>query len=279
MIIHYGKADRLLRCLSAVDDSGVEKAVVVDNSGNLQGPESSFGRDISIIRPPENLGFAAGVNEAAREITSPYFLILNPDTVVNRNAAEELTRVMDNEPATWISGPVLVDESGRIQSSGFKAPGPGSFITNVFRTGNRYTRPFRDLEKRKSPFDAGWLLGACLMVRNDRFKEMGGMDERFFLYGEDKDLCIRATLRGGRIRVVPAAVVVHAGDASETPEPVKISHFLESQILYIRKHYRGSGKFFASLGLFTDACVRTLVNVFHPARCIVYLRGAWRCLF
>ncbi len=279
VVIHYGDTNLLQNCLFALGKAGIGKVVIVDNSQNLPSLESQGQIDVSVIRPVVNLGFAAGVNEAAGSITSRYFLVLNPDTVMNRNALEELTRIMDAEPGTWVAGPILKDEAGKIQSSGFRTPSPASFFRQAFRIRKGYSQPYRALARGKSPYDAGWILGACLLVRSDRFREMGGMDERFFLYGEDKDFCIRSARRGGGVRMAPAAVVNHAGNSSDLSEAAKITHFFESQIQYIRKHFKGTGKIVATLGLFIGASGRALINLHKPERRSVYSRGARRCLF
>lgn len=183
-----------------------------------------------IIERTDNGGFGKANNEAMAQVRTPLALLLNPDC--------------DIKPDGLLT---LMDTLGRYPSAGIVAP-------QSWRDGQRPQKCFRPAfyePPLKTPYRvadatccAQWLHGCCLLMRTDAFRHVGGFDERFFLFYEDDDLCLRMQKSGFECLLEPAANAWHAGGTSSAPS-LKVSftrsfHYARSRHLAIRK-YQGDG--------------------------------------
>jgi len=251
----YDDLDRALRTLDRFLDPQDEVAVV-----DQDGDADRFGRlaaahpRIIAIPSQKNIGFAAGVNLAARHTSAPYLLLLNPDTVIDSPVVRALERWLVDHPDTAVVGPRVLDADGSVQASARRFPGPSAalagrstWLTNMFP--NNWLSQ-RNLPGRSTsePLDVDWLAGSCLMTRRDVFDRLGGFDERFFLYWEDADYCRRAAMLGYRRTYVPAVHVLHMGGRSAAAAPAaSIRAFHASAFHLYWKHAGPIGRLFAPL--------------------------------
>lgn len=191
--------------------------IVVDNNSQDDSVyllRSDF-PEIKVIDNIENVGLAAGVNRGMAEANGQYYLILNPDIVPKPGSVQALVDFMDVNPQVGMAGAKLVSPSGKLQYSCYRFYRP---MTIVFRrtwlgkteAGKREIRQFlmKDFDHARER-EVDWLMGACLMVRREAVKEVGGMDERFFLYFEDVDWCRRMWEKGWKVVYVPQAQFSH----------------------------------------------------------------------
>lgn len=195
---------------------GTEIIVVDNNSGDdsVYLLRSDF-PEITVIDNKENMGLAAGVNTALKVATGTYYLVLNPDMTQLPGATQKLVDFMDNNPKVGIAGGKLISPNGKLQYSCYRFY---TVFTIIYRRtflgttkmGKEATRSFlmKDFD-HASEKDVDWLMGACLIVRKKAYEEVGGMDERFFLYFEDVDWCRRFWEKGWRVTYVPQAVFSH----------------------------------------------------------------------
>jgi GT2 family glycosyltransferase len=183
----------------------VDEIVVVDN-GSSDDSVARLGTPsgVTVVQAGQNLGFAAGANLGARHCRGPLLLFLNPDARLLPGAIHAAVDYLDGHPEVGILGPLLIDEHGAWQASAgrFSVLGHLLLDTRVAR------RPPRN------PRFVDWVHGAFLLVRRSLFERLGGFDERFFMYGEDMDLCARARAAGFRTAIVPEARAVHYGNRS-----------------------------------------------------------------
>lgn len=176
--------------------------IVVDNASS-DGCADLLARELPqarIVRNGSNLGFGRANNQAVRLVATSFALLLNPDCDIALPALEALLAAMAAYPRAAIIAP-----QGRRPCS---APQP-SYRHAFFE--RRAKLPYRIPDGICS---AKWLHGCCMLVRVEAFRHFGGFDERFFLYYEDDDLCLRALQAGYDCLLEPAAEVCHAGGAS-----------------------------------------------------------------
>lgn len=194
----------------------------------------------------DNRGFAGGNNAAIRGSSARYMLLLNPDTVTHPGAFAALLDFMDANPRCGILGPKLLNPDGSLQYSCRHFP---TLEAGLFRNtplgrlfpSNRATRDYlmKDVpHDRAMPVD--WVSGAAMLVRREVFEQIGLLDEGYFMYVEDVDLCYRAHRAGWEVWYEPEAVITHAIGQSSNKNPVPmIVAFHRSMFRFFRLHYLG----------------------------------------
>ena len=198
VIVNFESGDALGDCIRSLrEQPALMETIVVDNGskdGSAAEALASF-PDIVLVDPGRNLGFAGGANAGARVARGRLLLFLNPDTELLPAAVETLAAAFDSA-GVGVAGPMLeLDYLGAREL--------GCTIDPI-----GYPVP---LSRPRPPL---YVSGCALMTTRDLFAELGGFDERFFMFVEDVDLCWRTLLRGLDVRVVPDAVVRHQGGAS-----------------------------------------------------------------
>ncbi len=229
--VSYNTRDILGTCLESalagLARSGVAGQVwVVDNAspdGSAEMVRRQF-PSVQLTAHDQNVGFAAGNNLALKAIgfgQAPpsalprHVLFLNPDTRVQGDALGILLRFMAATPRAGVAGARLVHGDGSFQHSAFAFPGLAQILLDFFpvhhrlldsRLNGRYSRR---LYKAGRPFRVDHPLGATLWMRAEALQQVGGFDERYFMYCEEIDLCRRAQAGGWEIYCVPQAEIVH----------------------------------------------------------------------
>lgn len=224
LIVNYHAYAELRRCLTSLIRyvGSDDEVVVVD----YEGDEHALGRAVEggvpvlTLPRPDNLGFAAGVNLAARQTRAPFLLLLNPDTIVEGPVVRALEDWMRSHPEVGVAGPRVLNSDGTIQPSARRFPdittlfgGRTTWLTSRFPN-NWFSRRNLVGVGAAAPIDVDWVSGACFMTRRDVFETIGGFDESFFLYWEDADYCRRVAEAGFRCTYVQATSVRHAGGIS-----------------------------------------------------------------
>ncbi len=164
---------------------------------------------ICVIETPKNLGFGHGYNLGFRQARGKYILVNNPAKLLAPDAVEKMVAAMESDPTIGILAPKLVYDDGTVRDSYRSFPR----LLDVFikRTALRTLFPNRMrwyLQWDRNPTvsgDADWVAGGCLMIRRDLCEELGGFDERFFLFFEDTDFCRRCWNAGKRVVYFPDA--------------------------------------------------------------------------
>jgi len=245
IIVNYNSTDHLLRCLRSIFDEARDLAVKVriQDNHSRDGVErviSAFPQ-VTLTKNSTNIGFASAINQALKESSSPYVLILNPDTLVNEGFFQKALAYMDSHDDTGVMGPRILDsDGGTVQGSARLFPnlmtalfGRRSLLTKFFPT-NPITREniLTDRSDGIAPIDVDWVSGACMLVRRKAIEDVGLMDPRFFMYWEDADWCRRMWLGGWKVVYFPAPSVVHyVGVSSE-------KNIFRSVVAFHRSIYR-----------------------------------------
>lgn len=248
VIVNYRSYDELSRCLAGLEGnrSVIASVTVVDHESNLDAAARIAGRFqwARLLERSTNEGFATGVNLGAGTGRAPFLLLLNPDCVVRGDAIGRLAEYAVTRADAGVVGPCILNADGTVQGSARRFPGVttaiagrSSWLTSRFPNNPVSRRNLPALERRTSPLDVDWVSGACMLVRRSAFEQVGAMDEDFFLYWEDADLCRRLAKQGWRTVYVPEAVVVHAGGRSSIHAyRESLIAFHESAYVLFRKH-------------------------------------------
>lgn len=220
---------------------------VVDNSstdGSTRAVAADF-PDVRLISNERNRGFAAACNQAIRQCNGRYVLLLNPDTVLLGDALQELVNFADRHPRVGIVGGQLVYPDGSFQHSAFRFPTLPMAFLDFFPINHRLINSRLNGRYPASaygqPFPVDHPLGAAMLVRKDVFDQIGFLDEDFFIYCEEIDLCIRARRAGWDIYCVPSARIVHY--SAQSTRQVRARMLVElyrSRYRLFRKHYGGA---------------------------------------
>jgi GT2 family glycosyltransferase len=251
----YEDLDRALTSLTPFLRPG-DEVVVVDQACRADRLAEVARRHprVSLVPSAQNVGFSAGVNRAARASTAPLLFLLNPDTVVEGPAIDQLEAWLRDHPDTGVVGPRVLNEDGSIQGSARRFPGPtaalagrSTWLTARF-PGNWLSRWNLPAQEATGPVDVDWVAGSCLMTRRGVFEQLGGFDESFFLYWEDADYCRRAKSSGWRCVYLPTVSVRHVAGRSAALNPERaIRAFHDSAFTFFRKHAGPVGRLLAPL--------------------------------
>jgi GT2 family glycosyltransferase len=200
---------------------------------------------IVIDNDEENLGFARAVNRGVARSGGRYVLLLNPDTVVLDGAVQELVRFADRHPGHGLYGGRTVDADGRLDPrSCWAFPTLWSIacfalgLTSAAK-GNRWLdREAMGGWARDTVRTVDVVTGCLCLVERAAWEQLGGFDERFFVYGEDVDLGLRAREAGYRPLLYPGATVVHDVGAASATRADKLVLLHRGKVSVLRKHWR-----------------------------------------
>ncbi|GIG36105.1 glycosyltransferase family 2 protein [Cellulomonas pakistanensis] len=231
------------RSLAAATSAPVE-LVLVDNGTDPEVADrvaaEAGGR---VVRTGENLGYGGGANAGARGATQPFLVVANPDVVWEPGSLDTLLDAAARHPDAGALGPALLNEDGTVYPSARELPsltqGAGHAVLGKVWPGNPWTRAYqRRQETAGTERYAGWLSGACLLLRRDAFEAVGGFDEDYFMFFEDVDLGERLALAGRPNVYVPSARVTHVGGVSWKARPAAmISAHHRSAERYLHRRY------------------------------------------
>jgi N-acetylglucosaminyl-diphospho-decaprenol L-rhamnosyltransferase len=249
VIVAYKCRDQTRECLASLYEAtqGISfEIVVLDNAsddGTVEMIRAEFPR-VRLIAMPENLGFAAGVNRAAAAAQGEYLLLLNPDTVVHAGAVEHVVAFARSHPEYAIYGGRTLNPDGSVNpGSCWGRPTVWSFFCFASMLSTAFKRS-RVLDpeslghwQRDTVREVDIVTGCLLLVRRALWKDLGGFDRRFFMYGEDADLALRTASAGLRLIVTPECVITHEVGASSKARADKMVLLFESKATLVRKHW------------------------------------------
>jgi O-antigen biosynthesis protein len=258
IIVSYNVSSFLDQALATLRESasGISHEVfVVDNASTDDSVEMVRRKHpgVKLIANRENRGFAAANNQALRLAAGRYILLLNPDTVLRSDTLRVMIGFLDDHPESGCAGCKVINPDGSLQLAcrrGFPTPGVAFFkmigLSGLFpksRTFGAYNLTYLDPDA-VSEVDA--VSGSFMMLRKEALDRAGLLDEAFFMYGEDLDLCYRIKLAGWKIHYVPLTEIIHfKGESARTVPTIKsIRDFYTAMHIFVVKHHRGSFRLF-----------------------------------
>lgn len=244
--VAFNPGEELERMLASLRDAAPGAALTVDIVDNGTETEvvdrAARNGGARIIRPGKNLGYGAAADQALRESQADWFMVVNPDTVFTPDSMSELVAASERWPAGGVFGPRLANVDGTIYPSARELPslsiGIGHALLVSVWPGNPWTARYHGITDREHV--CGWLSGACLLLRPEAYRQIGGFDPNYFMFFEDVDLGLRMREAEWESVYVPSATVIHDQGTSwrDRPAPMIRAHH-ESAMRYISRAYPG----------------------------------------
>lgn len=218
VILNWNGKEIMEQFLPSVTACSPEAEVIVADNGSSDGSVAMLKEkfpQVGIIELQKNYGFAEGYNQAIAQITLPYVLLLNSDVRVTPHWLTPLLQYMDGHPEVAACQPKIKDEKDheKFEYAG-AAGGFIDFLGYPFCRGRIMENVEKDTGQYNSVLPVFWITGAAMMIRTATFKQVGGLDGRFFAHMEEIDLCWRMRSRGLRLVCIPQSEVYHVGGAT-----------------------------------------------------------------
>jgi len=247
IIVHYNVASLLRKCLQSIAKYAQDvsrEVIVVDN----QSPDAEWKDlikefpDVRFIEAEENGGFAVANNLAAKEARGEYLLLLNPDTEFEGYYLNEILDFADGKPRFGALGVRMHDSQGRfLPESKRSVPDMFNSFQKLFaglsRNKNRKTYYRNDIgEFEIAPVEV--LTGAFLLMKTDVYLEVGGLDETYFMYGEDIDLCYTLLQKNYKNWYYGKVSILHHKGESTVKDHIYVERFYGAMQIFVDKYYK-----------------------------------------
>lgn len=247
IIVSYNTCELLDACVRSLNQPSptVPTNIVVVDNGSTDGSVGTIRRHwphVKVIDIGRNIGYAAANNLGIRETNGELILLLNSDTLASGLAIDTLVRELRSRPNVGAIGPRLVNRYGQPELSFGNMIGPfNELIQKGKRIALTHDIPVISRRIRASLIQPGyhdWVSGACLLFWRRDAEATGGLDERFFLYGEDVDFCAALRRVGKRVFFTPSVEVLHhIGQSSlHVSEQTELA-YRRSQLAFYSKHH------------------------------------------
>lgn len=224
IIVSHNTKDLLVDCLNSLPTPSANQEIIVVDNASSDGTLARLSKhfpEVTLIKNNQNLGYAAANNLGIKKSQGDYLLLLNSDTYVHHQALKHLVDFMDSHSKVGIASPQLLNSDGTIQQNGGALPN----LTNLFTWFcflakispiNRLIPPYQQSHQDfyKKTGKTGWVSGAAMIIRRQVLDQIGNLDQNIFMYGEDTDLCYRATKANWHVFIVASAQVTHLGHGS-----------------------------------------------------------------
>lgn len=262
-IVNTNGGELLGRCLDAIErftPAGIDyETLLLDNASDDGSPALAEGREhVRTIQLTRRTGKAANDSTLLREARGEFALLINEDAEITDGAIDALMEALEADQGAAAAGSLLMNGDGVAQPSAWRFTGVATALAGVFWLHRIFTVQSKGETTRR----VDWAQSAALLVRTDKTNAIGNLDEDFFVYGDEVDLCKRLTDAGGHTLYVPGARVFHReglshGDSAKR----RIVEFHRGRNLYMKKHH----------GALQAAIVRLLVSITYLERALAAL--------
>lgn len=272
IIVSWNSEKWLRICLESIEKHTSDmkyEIIVVDNNSEDKSVKVALNDfdGIKVIQNKGNRGFAAAVNQGIEASSGRYLCLLNPDTKLVDRTMEQMLAFMDQNPQVGILGPHLMNEDGTTQPSVRRFPQLFDQLLIVLKlhhffpdANSLFKYYYRDFNYRDAQ-SVDQVMGACMMIRRDVIKQIGILDEHFFIWFEEVDYCKRLKERTDYlVFYFPGAHLIHYGGDSfdKVSSKTKQKWYLKSLRYYFRRHK----KYFAYLILLFFTPLSKLLGLF-----------------
>ncbi len=300
IIVNYNVRHFLEQCLLSIRKATPDKAFgdvwVVDNNSTDDSVEMvrTHFPEVQLIANQQNTGFAVANNQAIRESSNPYVLLLNPDTVIAEDTLTKCVAFMEAHPEAGGLGVKMIDGSGTFlpeSKRGFTTPWVAfcktfglSAIFPKSRLFGRYHLGFLD---KNETHEVDVLAGAFMLLRRSVLDKIGLLDEAFFMYGEDIDLSYRIVQAGYKNYYFADTTIIHyKGESTKKGSLNYVRTFYQAMIIFARKHFQGQqARLFIAMiygAIWLRAGMTLVGNFFKKSRlplldALLMFGGLWLC--
>jgi len=248
IIVNWNTLDFTINCIKSIfqHTNGVDfEVIVIDNASNDNSAEiiqKTF-PEVILIENKKNRGFAAANNQGIALAKGKYVLLLNSDTLILNNAITKIIAFADAHPKAGITGCRVLNPDRSLQPSCFMFPSilnmllSATYLYKLFPNNKFFGREKMSWWKRDDVREVDVVTGCFMLIRRDAIDQTGLMDEQFFMYGEETDLCYRLKQNGWKILFTPEAEIIHhGGQSSKQIAPTMALQLRGSILQFIRKH-------------------------------------------
>ena len=255
-IVGYNSLNFLKECLGSISKNPPSlnyEIIVVDNAstdGTVDFLKNNY-PEIKLILNTTNIGFAAANNQAIKNSDSRYIILMNSDCEVYEKSLDNLVEFMDSNSDAGIAGPKIINSDGTVQMSCRRFPSlfdaaAHNILGDIFPD-NPFSKKYKLADiPRDNTSRVDWVSGSCMIIRREALKDTGVLDERYFMYVEDVDICYRMWQKGWAVYYCPDAEIMHhIGGSAEGNGIGKIKssyRMQKSAFHFFWKNYRKSWK-------------------------------------
>ncbi|WP_068783735.1 glycosyltransferase family 2 protein [Paenibacillus phocaensis] len=274
LIVNYNTRQLTLDCLRSVYDAETVysyEVIVVDNAsadGSVEAIRSEY-PNVVLIANQDNTGFAKANNQGMAVAQGRYVLLLNSDTVVQPDTFQTMVSYMDAHPDLGAAGCKVILPDGSLDKAcrrGFPTPSASFYyafgFSKLFPDNPRFNQYQLGYKDPNETYPVDCLVGAFMLVRQETIRQVGGLDETFFMYGEDIDWCYRIKQAGWGIHYHPATYIVHYKGASSRRKPFKIIYeFHRAMWVFHRKHYLRHYSWITNAAVYSGISLKLLLSL------------------
>ena len=302
VIVNWNTAKLLQDCIESIIDQtqpDTYEIIVVDN-GSTDGSAEMIKRcfpEVVLTENTVNVGFAKANNQGFARCRGRYILLLNSDTIILDRAIQKTIQYAESDSQIGVVGCKLLYRDGSFQNSCFRFPGiPGTIINAIGLSRilpslnwDRYGKADRYWKK---PVPVDCVMGSFLLIRRDLLERIGHLDEVFFMYAEETDLCCRVRRQGKKVMYYPGASIIHysRGSQKSWEDHVWACHAITRGTLRFMTKWKPARAYVVNLILLVCLLPRILVwGIRDLAQCITtksfsrkYIKKAgllsWHCM-
>ncbi|MDZ7413372.1 MAG: glycosyltransferase [candidate division KSB1 bacterium] len=281
IIVSYNVRDFLQQALTSIRKAtaGIDAEVWVVDNASTDGTAAMVRRsfpEVKLIANERNVGFAAANNQVLRQCRAKVVCLLNPDTVVQEDTFRTLLDFLRAHPEAGMVGCKILNPDGSLQHACRRSiPTPWVAFTKLVglsrlfprsRLFGRYNLTYLDPDQTH---EVEAISGSFMMARCEAVEQVGLLDERFFLYGEDLDWCLRFKKRGWKIYYVPQTKIVHfKGESSRRSGFDNLRLFYQAMHLFVRKHFAQRSFSLLRWVLVVAIWLRAALSLLHRAAAV-----------
>lgn len=248
IVVSWNTREMTLRCLETLFETtpNLNMRVIVADNGSEDGSADRIAErfpQVDLIRNEGDFGFARANNEAMRRVDSEWVLLLNPDTEVHPNAVANLLAFAKQHPEAGITGGRTVFPDGSLnKTSCWNRMTPWSLfcflsgLSIVFKRSEFFNPEAIGSWKRDTVRQVDIVTGCFFMISVALWRRLGGFDSRYFMYGEESDMCLRAAALGYRPMITPDAQIMHLGGGA-APKAVRKLQAWKAKATEVRGHW------------------------------------------
>jgi GT2 family glycosyltransferase len=249
IIVSWNTKDKLNDCLKSIyrQASKLTYEVIVADNASSDGSAEMVKREFSeviLLQNNENRGFAAANNIGMAVAQGRYILLLNSDTIVLDDAIGQVVSFADLHPESAVVGCKVLNPDGTLQRTCFMFPSllnmllSSTYLYKLFPWSKFFGREQMTWWDRNDVREVDVVTGCFMLVRREAINQVGLIDERFFMYGEETDWCYRFKQTGWKIVFAPVGEIIHLGGASSSKMAARMTLQLRGAILqFMAKHY------------------------------------------
>jgi GT2 family glycosyltransferase len=253
IIVNYNVKEFLQNLLTSISKASTRllvETIVVDNASDDDSVEmlKQYFPSVKLIENSKNLGFSKANNLGLKEAKGKYILLLNPDTLVSENTLEVMINFLRQHPESGMAGCKILNPDGTLQLA-CRRSFPGlwtsfckvSGLGTIFPQSRFFARYNLTYLSENKTYEVDAISGSFMMIRRELYEKIGGLDEQFFMYGEDLDWCYRTQKAGFKVYYVHSTQIIHyKGESTKRSSIDETRIFYGAMRLFVRKHLTAS---------------------------------------